>query len=73
MPIKESAVRDVEVAAIGQQVLVFEATTGHGIDEAFDRCQCGPRPGTSGVGVTPDTPVTSAAPPPLTRRGQGEL
>jgi hypothetical protein len=24
-------------AAIGQQVLVFEAATGHGIDEAFDR------------------------------------
>jgi hypothetical protein len=36
IPINESALRDVEAAAIGQQVLVFEAATG-GIDEAFDR------------------------------------
>ena len=32
IPIKnESALRDVEAAAIGQQVLVFEAATGRGI------------------------------------------
>src|SRR5229473_3740730 len=37
IPINESALRDVEAAAIGQQVLVFEAATGRGIDEAFDR------------------------------------
>jgi hypothetical protein len=35
-PINESALRDVEAAAIGQQVLVFEAATGRGIDEAFE-------------------------------------
>jgi putative ABC transport system substrate-binding protein len=34
--INESALRDVEAAAIGQQVLVFEATTGRGIDTAFE-------------------------------------
>ena len=37
IPINESALRDVEAAAIGQQVLVFEAATGRGIDKAFDR------------------------------------
>ena len=37
IPINESALRDVEAAAIGQQVLVFEAATGRGIDEAFER------------------------------------
>ena len=37
IPINESALRDVEAAAIGQQVLVFEAATDRGIDEAFDR------------------------------------
>jgi putative tryptophan/tyrosine transport system substrate-binding protein len=36
IPINESALRDVEAAAIGQQVLVFEAATGRGIDEAFE-------------------------------------
>jgi len=35
IPINESALHDVEAAAIGQQVLVFEAATG--IDKAFDR------------------------------------
>jgi hypothetical protein len=35
IPINESALRDVETA--GQQVLVFEAATGRGIDEAYDR------------------------------------
>ncbi len=37
IPIDESAPRDVEAAAIGQQVLVFEAAIGRRIDEAFDR------------------------------------
>jgi hypothetical protein len=37
IPIKESALRVVEAAAIGQQLLVFEAAAGRGIDEAFDR------------------------------------
>ena len=37
IPINESALRDVEAAAIGQPVLLFEAATGRGIDEAFDR------------------------------------
>jgi len=37
IPINESARRDVESAAIGQQVLMFEAATGCGIDETFDR------------------------------------
>jgi hypothetical protein len=41
IPIKESALRDVEAAAIGQQVLVFEAATGRGI-EAFDRADVPP-------------------------------
>jgi hypothetical protein len=36
IPINESALRDVEAAAIGQQDLVFEAATGRGIDEAFE-------------------------------------
>jgi len=35
--INESALRDVEAAAIGQQVVAFKAATGRGIDEAFDR------------------------------------
>jgi ABC-type uncharacterized transport system substrate-binding protein len=35
-PVNESALRDVEAAAIGQQVLVFEAATGRGIDAAFE-------------------------------------
>ena len=35
IPINESALHNLEAAAIGQQVLVFEAATG--IDEAFDR------------------------------------
>jgi hypothetical protein len=34
--ISKSARRDVEAAAIGQQVLVFEITTGRGIDEVFE-------------------------------------
>src|SRR5262249_55973888 len=34
--INESALRDVEAATIGQQVLVFEAATGRGIDGAFE-------------------------------------
>jgi len=37
IPINESALRVVEAAAIGQQLLVFEAAAGRGIDEAFDR------------------------------------
>jgi hypothetical protein len=41
IPINESALRDVEAAAIGQPVLVFVAATGRGIDEAFDRRLCG--------------------------------
>jgi hypothetical protein len=36
IPINESALRDVEAAAIGQQVLVFEAATGRTIDAAFE-------------------------------------
>ena len=35
-PINESALHDVEAAAIGQQVLVFEAATGREIDAAFE-------------------------------------
>jgi putative ABC transport system substrate-binding protein len=35
-PINDSALRDVEAPAIGQPVLVFEATTGRGIEEAFE-------------------------------------
>jgi putative tryptophan/tyrosine transport system substrate-binding protein len=35
-PINESVLRDVEVAAIGQQVLTFEASTGREIDTAFE-------------------------------------
>jgi putative ABC transport system substrate-binding protein len=35
-PINESALRDVEAAAVGQQILVFEATTGREIDAAFE-------------------------------------
>ena len=35
IPINESALRDVEAAAIGQPVLVFEAATGRGIDEVL--------------------------------------
>jgi ABC-type uncharacterized transport system substrate-binding protein len=35
-PLNESVLRDVEAAAIGQQVLVFEAATGRGIDAAFE-------------------------------------
>jgi putative tryptophan/tyrosine transport system substrate-binding protein len=35
-PLNESALRDVEAAAIGQQVLVFEATTGREIDAAIE-------------------------------------
>src|SRR5262245_6806078 len=35
-PINESALHDVEAAAIGQQVLAFEATTGREIDAAFE-------------------------------------
>jgi len=35
-PVNESSLRDVEAAAIGQQVLVFEAATGRGIDAAFE-------------------------------------
>src|SRR5262245_8845211 len=35
-PINESVLRDVEAAVIGQQVLVFEAATGRGIDAAFE-------------------------------------
>jgi hypothetical protein len=38
--ISESALRDIEAAAIGQQVLVFEITTGRGIDEAFESLAC---------------------------------
>jgi len=34
--INESALRDVEAAAVGQQILVFEATTGREIDAAFE-------------------------------------
>jgi hypothetical protein len=45
-PINGSALCDVEAAAIGQQVLVFEAATGHGSDEAFDR-RLGGTPGGS--------------------------
>jgi hypothetical protein len=37
IPLDESALRDVEAAAIEQQVLVFETATGRGIDEACDR------------------------------------
>ena len=37
IPISESALRDVEATAIGQQVLAFKAATGRGIDEASDR------------------------------------
>ena len=37
IPINESALRDVEATAIGQQVLAFKAATGRGIDEASDR------------------------------------
>jgi hypothetical protein len=36
IPINESELRDVEAAAIGQQVLVFEAATGRGIAEALE-------------------------------------
>jgi putative ABC transport system substrate-binding protein len=35
-PINESSLRDVETAAIGQQVLAFEAATGREIDTAFE-------------------------------------
>jgi putative ABC transport system substrate-binding protein len=35
-PLNESVLRDVEAAAIGQQVLVFEAATGREIDAAFE-------------------------------------
>jgi putative ABC transport system substrate-binding protein len=35
-PANESALRDVEAAATGQQVLVFEAATGRAIDAAFE-------------------------------------
>ena len=35
-PMNESALHDVEAAAIGQQVLVFEAATARGIDAAFE-------------------------------------
>jgi len=35
-PLNESALHDVEAAAIGQQVLVFEAATGREIDAAFE-------------------------------------
>jgi putative ABC transport system substrate-binding protein len=35
-PINESALRDVEAAVIGPQVLVFEAATGRAIDTAFE-------------------------------------
>jgi putative ABC transport system substrate-binding protein len=36
-PANESALGDVEAAATGQQVLVFEAATGRAIDAAFER------------------------------------
>jgi len=35
-PVNESTLRDVEAAAIGQQILAFEAATGHEIDSAFE-------------------------------------
>jgi putative ABC transport system substrate-binding protein len=35
-PINESALRDVEAAAVGQQILVFQAATGREIDAAFE-------------------------------------
>jgi putative tryptophan/tyrosine transport system substrate-binding protein len=35
-PANESVPRDVEAATIGQQVFVFEAATGRGIDAAFE-------------------------------------
>jgi hypothetical protein len=37
IPINESALRDVEAAPIGRRILVFEAATGRGSDEALDR------------------------------------
>jgi putative ABC transport system substrate-binding protein len=35
-PVNESTLRDVEAAAIGQQILAFEAATGNEIDSAFE-------------------------------------
>jgi ABC-type uncharacterized transport system substrate-binding protein len=35
-PVNESTLRDLEAAVIGQQILAFEAATGHEIDSAFE-------------------------------------
>src|SRR5260370_9766862 len=65
IPINESALRDVEAAAIGQQVLVFEAPTNRGIDKAFDR-RLGATPRVSAwlFALRPRPPSTHRTAPP---------